>query len=210
MINNKINDQELSQMFMKIKNDGLRSICVQKNEIGEKTIQVIQENFLRCEGAKKLKKLVLKNPVNQNIIRLDTLFSEISWNADNLKNLSKLTVSQFYLNKSCLTHLSDVVQNLKTLYYLDISSNRVDLNIFLKSILKNNNLRYLNIAYNNGSNNNFCQTIADFLHYSNSLLHINLSGLNLKNIELVYKRGLKKARTLLSCHFGGISKQINI
>ena len=47
--------------------------------------------------------------------------------------------------------------------------------------------------------------ISRFLHYSDNLIHIDLGGMNfLQNeVEYILKRGLRKSRTLWSCHFVG-------
>ena len=51
------------------------------------------------------------------------------------------------------------------------------------------------------------KTISSFIHYSDTLLHIDLGGLNLLHpqIEYIFKNGLRRSRTLLSCHFVGIN-----
>lgn len=47
--------------------------------------------------------------------------------------------------------------------------------------------------------------IADFIHYSDTLLHIDLGGMNFNfnDISYIFQHGLRKSRTLRSCHIVG-------
>lgn len=47
--------------------------------------------------------------------------------------------------------------------------------------------------------------IAEFIHYSDTLLHIDLGGMNFTftDISHIFQRGLRKSRTLRSCHIVG-------
>ena len=192
-------------MFLNI--GKITSVSIQYNDIGDQTIKNISEKFFGGKGARNLKKLVLKNPVNQKLRNLDKFFEEMSWNSHYLKNLQKLTVSQFYLDNSCLALIVDAVKNLSNMYYLDISGNRFsDLSPFITQIQSHNHLRHLHLGFNSCQPLKFTHTIAHYIHTSNTLLHINLSGLDLKNVNYIYKKGIRKARTLLSCHLGGIGK----
>jgi hypothetical protein len=44
--------------------------------------------------------------------------------------------------------------------------------------------------------------ICEFLHFSNSILHFDMSGLGLsfESYKLICELGLRKSRTLISCH----------
>jgi Leucine-rich repeat (LRR) protein len=107
-----------------------------------------------------LEKLVFKNPLNHNQININDFFQEMSFLANNLKNLRKLTISNFNLDNSCVPILVECVENLAQLYYLDISANRLELSQFVQKIMKRNNLRYLNLGYNQTQSNQFCENIA--------------------------------------------------
>ena len=45
----------------------------------------------------------------------------------------------------------------------------------------------------------------DFIHYSDSLLHIDLGGMEFdyEDIMSIISKGIRKSRTLLSCHLIG-------
>ena len=49
--------------------------------------------------------------------------------------------------------------------------------------------------------------MADFIHYQDSLLHVDFGGMNLPYIDMEYLfyRGLAKSRTLRSCHLIGVA-----
>jgi len=52
--------------------------------------------------------------------------------------------------------------------------------------------------------------LAKFIHYSDSLVHLNLGSLNMSysQLEVVINRGIRKSRTLQSVHFSGIKTGI--
>mmetsp|Transcript_2384 Transcript_2384/g.3647 ORF Transcript_2384/g.3647 Transcript_2384/m.3647 type:complete len:190 (-) Transcript_2384:2208-2777(-) len=58
----------------------------------------------------------------------------------------------------------------------------------------------------------FTETLAKFLHFSDSLLHIDLSGLGLSpnSLKFILLKGLRMSRSLLSCHFSGINIHMDL
>ena len=106
--------------------------------------------------------------------------------------------------------------SLYGLHDLDISSNRLkgaELTTLLTLIHKRNHLKSLNIAFNSSNNTGklegakdpLAQAISDFIHFSDTLLHISLDGMSFPFESSLYiaEKGLRKSRTLLSCHFAG-------
>ena len=85
---------------------------------------------------------------------------------------------------------------MMSLHYLDISSNRLnstDLDQFLSLIDGKNHIRTLKIGYNSSEttglsidDDQFIYTLSDFIHYADSLLHIDLSGMSFKLEKLIY------------------------
>ena len=49
------------------------------------------------------------------------------------------------------------------------------------------------------------KSLSNFIHFSDSLLHIDLGGMNMsqKELQYIFAYGLRKSRTLISCHFVG-------
>ena len=91
------------------------------------------------------------------------------------------------------------------------------LSSFLCKIHRMTSLRLLNIGYNSpGSKKQIVNedqnekslelSIADFLHYSETLLHFDMSGLGLPfdSYKLIAERGIRKSRTLIAIHMSGM------
>ena len=102
--------------------------------------------------------------------------------------------------------------------FLNISDTDLDghdIHSLLSQIDKRNQLRSINFSHNSVKQLGVSEkdptyvikTISSFIHYSDTLLHIDLGGLNLLHPQIVYlfKNGLRRSRTLLSCHFVGIN-----
>ena len=125
------------------------------------------------------------------------------------------------MDQKSIEALATTILKLHNLSYLDISSNKMstsDLANFLNLLYQRNQLRSLNIGYNQtGSQKQtekselFIETLCKFMHYSDTLLHLNLSGMEFsyESIIKVITNGLRKSRTILSCHLGGLMKQHN-
>ena len=136
------------------------------------------------------------------------LFKSIAQNP--ALKLKKLSLSKFRLAKGTILHLSEAVKSLRSLCYLDISGNNFDardLTIFMDQILKDNRLKWLSLAFNRASkeSGNFVNLLNKFIHYSDTLMHIDLSGMGFspEDCEEILKKGVKKSRTLLSAHLSG-------
>jgi hypothetical protein len=52
----------------------------------------------------------------------------------------------------------------------------------------------------------FKKTLVDFLHYSEYLLHLDISGmgLNFDSCKYIAFKGIRKSRTLISIHMSGL------
>lgn len=114
---------------------------------------------------------------------------------------------------------------------LDISANKLDakcLNAFLQQINRNNSLRYLNLSFNSASQkgevlvkppknefedpievvkvHEFFTTLIDFIHYSDSLLVIDLSCMSFDFISAkhIVEMGLRESRVLITCLMKGL------
>ena len=96
----------------------------------------------------------------------------------------------------------------------------------------NHRLKYLNISYNGGDNDKTTELdeakmtaqyllskmgksqsasklesiLAHFIHYSNTLIHLDISNLPISTQSYMYiaKFGLRKSRSLLSCHMESV------
>ena len=101
------------------------------------------------------------------------------------------------------------------LEHLDISANLLEHNhlvAFFLQAQEKNMLKSLNISFNNAKYlkgptiqqhiNSFEQAASDFMHKSDTLLHLDCSVMNLSFNQTHYlaKHGLRKARTLQSIH----------
>ena len=104
-----------------------------------------------------------------------------------------------------------------SLHYLDISANKLtagELTIFLKLIKRKEHLRTLKLGYNSSTSAGLApdepdpliEELTGFIHYSDSLLHLDLSGMSFtfEGLKKLCSRGLRKSRTLLSCHMSGM------
>ena len=121
------------------------------------------------------------------------------------------------MNKRDLYQISQfctVVQSLKT---LNISSNGLNITDFVVmfDILKPQtyNMTHLNLSWNTMVDSgtapevveSFRKKFADFLRYSRTLQHIELSGIHFSEESLKYITlyGFRKSKTLLSIHMSG-------
>lgn len=100
---------------------------------------------------------------------------------------------------------------LPFLEHLDISANGLQgatISQFLKMIDKKNQLRSLNISTNSCKKNGseLSEQISKFLHYSDSLIHFDMSSLGLAFPDYLHiaEKGLRKSKTLLSAHMSGM------
>merc|ERR1712167_114893 len=104
-----------------------------------------------------------------------------------------------------------------SLHYLDISANKLtagELTIFLSQIHRKEHLRTLKLGYNSSTSaglapdepDPFIEELTGFIHYSDSLLHLDLSGMSFtfEALKELCSMGLRKSRTLLSCHMSGL------
>ena len=149
-------------------------------------------------------------------------FVQLEKSAINLVKLKCLCISQIKLTKDCVQPLAGSIKGMHGLKSLDLSATNLnghDIHELLSQIQRFNCLRSLDLSYNSAkqvgifnktavdesSENNVIKTIANFIHFSDHLLHVDLGGLNFNQIELEYivDRGLRKSRTLLSCHLVG-------
>lgn len=131
-----------------------------------------------------------------------------------LPKLNKLCLSRLGFDNSCLVELAQAVVNLPFLEHLDISANGIDAPSFCNffdTIDKQNQLRSLNISFNNCSKSgtSLKVKIADFLHYSSSLIHFDMGNLSLKfqDYKHIIERGVRKSKTLLAIHLSGMGLQ---
>jgi Ran GTPase-activating protein (RanGAP) involved in mRNA processing and transport len=122
--------------------------------------------------------------------------------------MKKLTLSRLALNGDCLDIIGDAVLQLSNLQHLDLSANGLARGPFVNFFVKidnKNQLRSLNIAYNSLKGPNvvdqeappitkeakkkkvelvppeptFEEALSKLMHYSATLLHLDLSGTNL-------------------------------
>ena len=120
------------------------------------------------------------------------------------------------LGQECIPPLVSVIKDLPFLNFLDVSATGLNGNHIqhlLSSLSNINCLKSLNLSFNsvrvpgahilsekvdNSTQGKVIQTIADFIHFSNMMLHIDLGGMNFHFFELAYifERGLRKSRTL--------------
>lgn len=117
-------------------------------------------------------------------------------------------------DNSCLVELAQAVIKLPFLEHLDISANGIDalsLCDFFDTIDKQNQLRSLNVSFNNCSKQgtSLKEKIADYLHFSSSLIHFDMSNLSLKfeDYKHIIERGVRKSKTLLAIHLSGMGLQ---
>jgi Ran GTPase-activating protein (RanGAP) involved in mRNA processing and transport len=125
-----------------------------------------------------------------------------------MNNMKKLTLSRLALNGDCLDIIGDAVLQLSNLQHLDLSANGLARGPFVNFFVKidnKNQLRSLNIAYNSLKGPNvvdqeappltkeakkkkvelvppeptFEEALSKLMHYSPTLLHLDLSGTNL-------------------------------
>jgi len=102
------------------------------------------------------------------------------------------------------------VTKLPYLEHFDISANSIDamtLSKFFEIIDQNNQLRSLNISFNTcNKGTDLHERIAKFLHNSDTLIHLDISGLSLEfsDYKHIVERGIRKSRTLLSIHMSGM------
>ena len=112
--------------------------------------------------------------------------------------------------------LAESIKSLKSLKFLDISATNLDgqdIYTILSKIDGENQLRPINLSYNTvkqintnlSSPHSVVRKLAHFIHYSDNLIHIDLGGMNFMQTEIehLFKYGLRKSRTLQSCHFVG-------
>lgn len=83
------------------------------------------------------------------------------------------------------------MNSLKSLN-LSFNSSRIPGNFISKSIVQNSQLEVTD-------------SIVDFIHYSDTLLHIDLGGMDFdfEDLTKIIQKGLRRSRTLLSCHLIG-------
>ena len=120
------------------------------------------------------------------------------------------------LSAECIQPLGESIRGLMGLKFLDLSATNLNgnnIHDLLGIIDRFNFLRSVNFSYNSmkqvgGSEKSQhwgIRTLSDFIHFSDTLLHIDLGGMNFsqKELEYVILNGLRKSRTLISCHFVG-------
>lgn len=147
---------------------------------------------------------------------MDRVFEKMYKNCQNMHNLTTLSISQMKLSGECMKPLGEAIKGLPNLQFLNLSATNLNghhIHELLTIINKFNCLKSIDLSYNSvkqlattqNSDNWVIKILSNFIHYSDSLLHIDLGGMNHSQSELEYvmQHGLRKARTLISCHFAG-------
>ena len=123
------------------------------------------------------------------------------------------------LNHESIAPLIDVIKALPSLSTLDVSATGLsgsNIHLLMTQLREYNCLKSLNLSFNcakmpgifkETNVGKAAESIANFIHYSDQLLHIDLGGMNFAFAEThhIFTRGLRKSRTLQSCHFLGIT-----
>lgn len=117
--------------------------------------------------------------------------------------------------------LASAIKNIQNFEYLDLSDTGLNgqaIYVLLTSLFKQNQLRHLDLSENTlrqfgrfNASDQFQEEghvvgkLAEFVHYSSSLIHLGLSNMGFTYKSLLYfiKEGLRKSRTLQSCHLTG-------
>jgi len=116
-----------------------------------------------------------------------------------------------------MENFASCVASMYSLHYLDISANKLtagELTVFLSQIHRKEHLRTLKLGYNSSTSaglapdepDPFIQELTGFIHHSDSLLHLDISGMSFtfEGLQEIARWGLRKSRTLLSCHMSGL------
>ena len=177
------------------------------------------DNLVPSGAFKSLRKLTLKdpNPVKIACYSLSRVFVKITEHSGSLPYLRQVTLSRLGLDMNSLMCLADSVTCLQNLRSLDISQNGLNANhliAFFNKILGNNTLKSLNVSYNSGfkkirnaEEERFEDSISNFLHFQNGLVHFDMSGLALpyESLEEIALNGIRKSRTLQCVHLSGMN-----
>lgn len=142
------------------------------------------------------------------------IFESLKDNSHRITNLRVLTLSRLGFDKNSVKSLAEAVVLLSCLEQLDISGNNIQplqMTRFIETIHGENNLKSLNISFNNCNQNLkeaqddvpvFDEIFSEFLHVSTKLVHLDISGTNLKidSLLTISQYGFRKSRTLQSIH----------
>ena len=156
---------------------------------------------------------------------MSRVFEQMESSALQLVKLNTLRISQLKLDKRSIRPLVAILKTLPVLQHLDLSATGLDgydIRELLSSSTDHNSLKSLNLSYNSARQPGVVTqadldgppeatavtALADFIHYSDTLLHIDLGGMNFSFTELehIFSRGLRKSRTLQSCHIVGANR----
>ena len=140
----------------------------------------------------------------------------------NISALKTLVLSQLKFQVENIYPLTEALRRLPNLQHLDLSAAGISgqgIYILLKVLHQDNQLRSLNISENNimqhfqhgcshtcfDTEGNAVGKLAEFMHYNN-LLHIDIGNMNLSFDQMCHliTSGLRRSRTLQSCHMTGI------
>ncbi|CDW84855.1 UNKNOWN [Stylonychia lemnae] len=224
LINNGMSDQDYALILSGLKNTkNIKEIGYFQNNFGGHSIYALNE-LLQNDCLTTLRALTIKDIQNQQPtgqskdipqLKFKTLLKNMSLNTKKIFDLEQITLSKmFQLDQSSISSLSLLVPQLDKLRLLDVSYNSLEFSLLNKLIeaLSSNNklqLKYLDISYNFDSKTQqnkdlltFNHVLSNYLKHNMCLQHLNISGMNLSHDQLIYifKRGIKRSKTLLSVH----------
>ena len=229
LMDNGLTDKDVANVFAALgecRGGGLASFSLLQNCIGNEAVGKLARKYFGSAAATHLKKLSIKNPVvvSKNL-EMSQVFEQMEGSALKLVNMNTLRISQLKLDKRSIRPLVAIIKTLPALEHLDLSAtglNGHDICELLSSTTDHNSLKSLNLSYNitrqpgaltqadldDLPEATAVTALADFIHYSDTLLHIDLGGMSFSFAELehIFVRGLRKSRTLQSCHIVGANR----
>lgn len=132
------------------------------NGLGPETYKALTDHFVPSIAFSTIKKLVLKDPMPKRLCP-----QSISMLLDSMRlchsNLKVLTLSRLGFDTQTVCFLAKTLNSQHTIEYLDISSNNLtSKNIPLFLELLDDNLKSLNLSYNNGGE--IYESLSEYLH----------------------------------------------
>ena len=103
--------------------------------------------------------------------------------------MTTLTISNINISPDAIKPLGEAIKGLPNLQFLDLSATNMngnDLNELLTIINRFNGLKSLDLSYNTVKqtkvierpDNWVIKTLSTFIHFSGSLIHLDLGGMN--------------------------------
>jgi Leucine-rich repeat (LRR) protein len=143
-----------------------------------------------------------------------SIFNQLKEESHKIVNLRVLTLSRLGFDRNSVKCLAEAIVLIPCLEQLDISGNNINpvqMSKFFEIITGENNLKSLNISFNNCNQQikdpydeqpTFDDIFSEYLHLSTKLVHVDISGTNLviDSLRYIAEWGFRKSRTLQSIH----------